>query len=80
MAAENCFSDFYNEVSCFTLALSYFGRKTWDLKNTSAEFEIKGKKNRAFSIKIPDSVFLLFFLGSASDKYQRQNEAYDKQE
>lgn len=44
LAAENCFSDFYNEVSCFTLALSYFGRKTWDLKNTSAEFEIKGKK------------------------------------
>lgn len=38
------------------------------------------EKNRAFSTKMPDNGVSLFFLGNASDKYQRQNEAYDKQE
>lgn len=41
---------------------------------------MKEKKNRAFSTKKPDNNISLFFLGNASDKYQRQNEAYDKQE
>lgn len=29
---------------------------------------------------MPDNSVSLFFLGNASDKYERQNEAYDKQE
>lgn len=29
---------------------------------------------------MPGNGVSLFFLGHASDKYQRQNEAYDKQE
>lgn len=40
----------------------------------------KKKKSRAFSVKMPDNSVSLFFLGNASDKYERQNEAYDKQE
>lgn len=42
--------------------------------------DLKEKKNRAFSTKMPDNGVSLFFLGNASDKYRRQNEAYDKQE
>lgn len=50
------------------------------MRNASSHFEIKEKKERAFSVKMPDNSVSLFFLGNASDKYQRQNEAYDKQE
>lgn len=63
----------------FHFSCNVFGRKTRELKNASAEFEIK-EKNRAFSVKMPDNSVSLSFLGNASDKYQRQNEAYDKQE
>lgn len=63
----------------FHFSCNTFERKTWELKNASAEFEIEEKK-RAFSVTMPDNGVSLFFLGNASDKYQRQNEAYDKQE
>lgn len=63
-----------NEVSCFTLAVTLFERKTWELKNASIEGEIKGKTGLLI-VTMPDGVSL-FFLGNASDKYQRQNEAY----
>ena len=63
----------------FHFSCNTFARKTWELKNASAEFEIE-EKNRAFSVMMPNNGVSLFFLGNASDKYQRQNEAYDKQE
>lgn len=32
----------------------------------------------AFSVKMPGNSVPLFFLRNTSDKYERQNEAYDK--
>lgn len=49
--------------SRFHFSYNTFRRKTQELKNTSAELEIKEKK-WAFSVQMPDSVSL-FFLGNA---------------